>query len=265
MEDNKYYNKLQKELAQYPYKRDYVHLVGKVNIDVPMIYSDASSAMYFFIVNIKDLSPFMKDKRVKPVSIFPGKTLLAINIFEYRESAVGSFNEFTYSVPVMMDSKLNLPVFPIIFDQLFSKLGFYVIQLGASNEAGREHIKEIWGYPTHDTDLNISLRRESGYLTSSIRDGKENIFTISEKLPKRSNLKFQKKKFKTYFSSENELRQVKLDTLLFEKTWLGSKELSVDIGSHQLSGLLNSVKIKKKLATVFYPYAVEIAGSPKKI
>ena len=112
-----HYLKLQEELKKYPYKRDYLHSVDGIDIDIPMVYGDASSIMYFMPMSIKKAMDFIPDKRVKPVAIFNDTTLLAINVFEYRQSKVGPFNEFTFSIPVMMDAKFNIPVLPLIFDQ----------------------------------------------------------------------------------------------------------------------------------------------------
>jgi hypothetical protein len=260
---NEYYLKLQKELENYPYKSDYVHKVGGINIPIPMIYGDATSVMHFFIVETKMVKQFIKDKRVKPISIFLNKTVLAINIFEYRKSAVGHFNEFTFSIPIMLDAKINLPIFPLIFDQRFDKLGFYVLQLGASNDIAREHIEKIWGYPTYKNNLDVSLSTENGYINSIIQEKGNNILTISERSPKKQNFKLQRKKFNSYFLYDNELRQVELNTLLFSKMWLGRRDFKIEIGDHQISEILRKLNIKTKIATVFYPYAIEIASRPK--
>ncbi len=260
---NIYYSRLQKELESYPYRSDYIHSVSGIDIKVPMIYKDATSIMYFFVVETSKVMVFIKDKRIRPISIFRNRTLLAINVFKYRESEVGSFNEFTFSVPVMVGSKMSISFFPLILDQIFSKFGFYVIQLGASNDVGRKHIEDIWGYPTYQNNLNISLDIENGYLDSIIQDHDKNILTMSESLPKIFDLKFQKKRFNSYFIYGNELRQVELNTLLFRKMWLGKRDFKIEIGDHPVSEILKKINIRTKIATVFYPYAIEIAGRAK--
>lgn len=258
--NEEYSEKLDEELGKYLYHRDYIHTVDGIDIDIPMIYGDASSMMYFMLVDTEKVMNFIHDKRIKPVSIFLGKTLLAINIFEYRKSAVGGFGEFTFSVPIMMDDKLNIPILPLIFDQSFSKLGFYVIQLGASNDLGRKHIEDIWGYPTYKNNLDISIVNDHGRVTSTIKEGDNAILTISENLPKNSNYKLKKKKFNTYFSHSDEIRQVELNTFLFEKMWMGERDFEIMIGRHELGAILTKLGVEKKIATVFYPNAIEIAG-----
>lgn len=258
--NKEYYIKLKKELAAYPYHRDYVHSVDGIGIDIPMIYGDASSVMYFMLVDTKKVMNFIHDKRVKPIPLFKNKALLAINVFEYRESAVGAFNEFTFSVPIMMDGKFNIPILPLIFDQSFSKLGFYVIQLGASNDLGRKHIEDIWGYPTYKNNLDISIVNKNGRVTSIIKENDDNILTISENLPKNQNFNLKRKKFNTYFSHGKELRRVELHTFLSEKMWTGGRDFEIKIGNHEIGDILSVLGVGKKIATVFYPNAIEIAG-----
>lgn len=258
--NEEYSEKLQKELRRYPYRVDYVHPTCGIGIDIPMIYGDASSMMYFMLVDTEKVMNFIHDKRIKPVSVFPGKTLLAINIFEYRKSAVGGFGEFTFSIPVMMDAKFNVPILPLIFDQSFSKFGFYVIQLGASNDLGRKHIEDIWGYPTYKNNLDISIVNNNGRVTSTIKEGNDIILAIAENLPKKQNFELKKKKFNTYFSHGEELRQVELNTFLFEKMWIEGRDFEIRIGSNKLGGILKELGVEKKIATVFYPNAVEIAS-----
>ncbi len=258
--NKEYFAKLKEKLAGYPYRRDYVHTVDGIDIDIPMIYGDASSVMYFMLVDTKKIMNFIHDKRVKPVPIFKNKTLLAINVFEYKESAVGAFNEFTFSVPIIMDGKFNIPILPLIFDQSFSKLGFYVIQLGASNDLGRKHIEDIWGYPIYKNNLDISIVNNNGRITSTIKENNDNILTISENLLKNTNFKLKRKKFNTYFSYGKELRWVELNTFLFDKIWIGERDFDIKIGNHEIGNILSELNVEKKIATVFYPNAIEIAG-----
>lgn len=262
--ENNYTLKLLKELNNFLYKIDYIHTVDNVDIKIPMIYKGASSIMFFFIVPTVNILNFFKNDKVKPVTFLKKWSFVAVNIFKYRKSEVGAFNEFTFSIPVMIGSYKNTSVLPLIFDQFFSSFGFYVVQLGASNDIGRRHIEDIWGYPTYKNNLSIEYNVESNHLSSMIKEGSRNILTISESLPNKK-LKFQQKKFKSYFTHESELRQVELNTLLFTKMWKRSNDFKIEFGDHPVSDILKSMGVKKKIFTVYYPYAIEIAGKVKKI
>ncbi len=258
---NNYRTFLEKKLAEYPYKKDYTHDFQGIKIDIPMVYEGASTIMHLMPIRIEDARKFIPDTRVKPVALFPGVTLLAINIFDYQKCATGPYNEFTFSVPVRFNPTLNLPTLPLLFDQSFSNFGFYVIKLGASDAPSRGHIVDIWGYPTYENDLDIELEVTDTHVLGAIREGGVSILEIKEDLPQNMKCKFTQKHFNTYFAYRDTLRHVELNTLLFEKMWFGNKNFSIKIGEHKISQILKDLGVgNKKLATIFYPSAIEIAG-----
>lgn len=191
-------NKILKEFSKHPYKLDYVHSVEGCDIDVPMIYKDARVAMFLFPVSMSTASKYINNTKFQLVSFSPGKTLLAVNIFEYLDNPAGPFGEFTFSFPVVNKTKKVLPLIPIIFDQLYKDFGFYVIQLGASTDMGRKHIEDIWGYPTYNNNLNISLSDKGNTVKASIYEGDELIFSASEYLSENRKPKFQRKNYQTF-------------------------------------------------------------------
>lgn len=263
--NQEYKSLLEKELKLYPYRKTGVRRVNGIDIDMPMIYEDVSSIMFFLLADASKAAKYINNNRVKPILIFKNTTLMAINIFNYRKSAVGAFNEFTFSIPVTVDSNFNIPILPLIFDQSFRKFGFYVVQLGASNDLGRKHIIDLWGYPTYKNNLDITLSYDEGRVFSSIKEGDEIIIEASEGFSKIADYKFEKKKFNTYFTSNNKLHHVELDTLLCSKIFFGKRDFRIEFGDHELSDLLVNFDVGKKMFSGFYPNAVEIAGEAKLI
>lgn len=259
--DEKYQSRLKKEFSLHPPLRTGIKRIEGISIEIPMVYKDVKTIMYFLTADADKVNKYINNKNIKPVLIFRNKTVLAINVFEYKESAVGTFNEFTFSIPVMLGAKFSVPIFPLILDQIFNKFGFYVLQLGASSNLGRKHIEEIWGYPTYKNNLEINLGSDGADVTASIKENDKKILGISETLlDGGSNYKFAKKKFKTYFTSGHELRSVKLDVFTYYRIWIGERNFKIETGNHEISSILKQLNIGKKLATIFYPNAIEIAG-----
>lgn len=258
-------NKILKEFSKHSYKLDYVHSVEGYNIDIPMIYKDANVAMFFFPVSISKALKYIDNTKFQLVSFYPGKTLLAINVFEYRDNPAGSFGEFTFSFPVVNKTKKVLPLIPIIFDQMYKDFGFYVIQLGASTDMGRKHIEDIWGYPTYDNNLNILLSDKENTIKASIYEGDELIFSASEYLSENRKPKFQRKNYNTFFKKNDDLRRVQLETFLMTETFLGKRNFEYKLGNHSLSQMLQDIGIEDKFATVYYSDSIEIAGRVKSI
>jgi hypothetical protein len=262
----KNYNlKLQEKFKKFPYKLEYIHSVDGCDIDIPMKYEDLTSVMFFFLVEMNKAKKYIKDDNIQLVPFLGKFTLLAVNIFEYRKNPAGPFGEFTFSFPVMNQSKKSVPLLPLIFDQKFNNFGFYVIQLGATNDMARDHIEDIWGYPTFCNNLDISIKNIAGTMTCKIAEGKQSIFEATETFKNGSKAKFEKKRFNTFFNHKENLIKVKLDTLIYSKMYIGKRDFNMNIGDHEISRILNDLNIKNKLFTIYYPNAIEMAGRANKI
>jgi hypothetical protein len=257
--------KLQEEFKKFAYKLEYVHSVDGYDIDIPMKYEDLTSVMFFFLVEMNRAKKYIKDDKIQLVPFLGKFTLLAVNIFEYRKNPAGPFGEFTFSFPVMNQNKKSIPLLPLIFDQKFNNFGFYVIQLGATNDIARNHIKDIWGYPTFRNNLDISIKNIEGKMICNIAEGDKTIFEATETLKDESDAKFEKKRFNTFFNHKEKLIKVKLDTLIYNKMYIGKRDFNMDIGNHEISRILNDLNIKHKLFTIYYPNAIEMAGKANKI
>ncbi|MEA2088825.1 MAG: hypothetical protein U9O55_03240 [Patescibacteria group bacterium] len=240
-----------------------VNFLGK-QIDMPFKYSDASAVMAFFPISYKKANDMIGNDRLKPVSILRGKSVVGITIFEYRECPIGPFCEFTISIPVIHDSKIRVPIFPLLFDSMFKNFGFHVIMLGANSDIARSHIEEIFGYPTYHKNIDISIAEQDKYLFASLSCNDKNIISFKGKTPKK--YKPMKKKFNTYYLRNNDIFRVKLDTMVFLGRSKGKKSSIFDFGNHEISEILKSLDIENNcLEIVHYKKAVEIAGGAEKI
>ena len=240
-----------------------VDFLGK-KIDMPFKYSDASAVMAFFPISYKKANDMIGNDRLKPVSILRGRSVVGITIFEYRECPVGPFCEFTISIPIVHDSKIRIPIFPLLFSPMFENFGFHVIMLGANSDIAREHIEKIFGYPTYNKNIDIHIKEQGEYLFANINDNNKNIISLKEKIPKK--YKPTKKRFNTYYSKNNNIFRVKLDTVVFLGRSKYRNGHSLDIGNHEISKILKHLNIENNcLELMHYKKAVQIAGGAEKI
>src|SRR3989344_1379406 len=153
--------KLEEMGRRHDYSPKYqVDVLGR-KVDVPVKYSNASALMVFFSISLKKAKGLLDSERLTPVSIFGNKCLLGITFFDYRDCPVGPYHEFTFSIPVLVDSKFHIPFLPIIFDSFFKNFGYYVILMGADSDVSRAHIEKIFPYPMVNKNLYINLENDN--------------------------------------------------------------------------------------------------------
>lgn len=264
MDEIKMAEKLEALLKDYDYTPQYqVEVMGR-KIDVPVKYSDASAFTVFFPISFEKAQRWFKSIRLTPVSILRGKCVLAITFFDYRKCPVDPYHEFTFSIPVLIDSKFTVPILPIIFDSVFQNFGYHVILMGADTYISRKHIEQIFPYPTVKKELFIDLREDGKNVLASINEGGEKIISVRQSLPLK--YKLEKKGYNTYYEKDGQLYNVRLDTFSYSARIFRPKELHVDFGRHKISGIFTDLDMGPvPLLCTYYKKAVEIASGPKKL
>jgi len=254
--------KLESLLKDFDYTPKYqIDVMGK-KIDVPVKYSDASAFMVFFSVSLEKVKNLLKSNRLVPVIITPNKCLMGITFFDYRACPVGPYHEFTFSIPVLVDSGFHIPFLPIIFDSFFKNFGYNVILMGTDSDISRAHIEKIFSYPMVNKNLYINLEERDNLLSANIKDAGVEVISMTHDSPR--SYKLEKKRYNTYYKKDGRIYNVKLQTFSFCTKIFGKTQNScVHIGSHQISKMLKELGVNPEpLASVYYKRAIEVAEGP---
>lgn len=238
--------------------------VSEKKVDIPVKYTDASAFLVFFSASLEKVKNLLKSDRLSPVMTTPGRCLFGVTFFDYRECPVGPYHEFTFSIPVMVDSNFKIPLLPIVFDSLFSSFGHHVVLMGADTNIAREHIEKIFPYPLVYGDTPIKLLEKDGILSASIVVDGQNVISVDHRLPQK--FKFEKKKYNTYYEKDGKLFRVKLNTFSYQSKIFNNKDAKVTIGDNQTARFFNDLDITPKpVICVYYRQAVEIATKGEEI
>ena len=118
-------SKLQQIASSYQYTLERQIDVFGQTVKIPVVYPDARAVMFFLPASFQKMTQTLASNRIKPVRLIEKKSFVAVTLFDYLKSDIGPFREFTISVPVLVDSKLNPPLLPLIFGEFFQRFGFY--------------------------------------------------------------------------------------------------------------------------------------------
>lgn len=255
--------KLVREYGYVPQRN--VSVFGR-KINIPVLYPDATAVMIFLTApRDKILSLMGKSaNKLKPVTIWKNKTIFAITLFDYKQCEIGAYREFTFTIPVVANSRFIPPFLPLIFDSFFKSFGFFVLKLGANSDLSREHIKQIFPYPLYEKDAEVKIEEnDRGLFASLIEDNRE-ILTIEGHPKITLKHKLQKKRYNTYFEKDNNLFKVKLDTFSFLSQSFRDRNVSLRLNDHVLVEYIKqNTNNTKPLGIMYFKKAVEIAGEPE--
>jgi len=132
--------------------------MSKGTVQLPINYYDYGYAHFIFRVDYQAAQKKLADTAFTPCKIF-GKALALLNFFEYRDTAIGPYNEVGLSIlcyPKNKKQPFMVPVH-ILHDAKKWQVGAYVINLPVTTEIAYLAGKEVWNYPKFVTRIDFSL------------------------------------------------------------------------------------------------------------
>lgn len=152
---------------------------GKV--DLPILYYDNSNFLGMWEVDYAKAEALLEGQPVKPVR-FPGnKAVVAIAFYEYRETAVASYNETGIAL-VTVPENVNMPAHPwlSLYQSMDSRTeGLTVIDLPVTTKLACAAGRDIWGFPKFVTPIDFTLTPKQFKGTVHAPDGQDTILTLS--------------------------------------------------------------------------------------
>lgn len=136
------------------------HALSSGSVDLPLMYSSASQFGAFFRVSLDKVAPILEGKSVEAWPI-AGKALVAVYVWEYRESTVGTYNEVGLGIQCRRrgtkPSILQLGLDMLAQDDQ----GIWVVDLPVTTQEAYTAGVELWGYPKYVSPIDIQMGRQA--------------------------------------------------------------------------------------------------------
>ncbi|MBC7248286.1 MAG: acetoacetate decarboxylase family protein [Actinobacteria bacterium] len=219
---------------------------------VPIIYRDVFAAAGIFAAPTPQLRGLLPTSKLVPAEVFPGKGLLAVMAFDYRDTSIGPYRELAVAVPVRYRPRLNPPLLPAMRMAVSFSYEAFVWQLPVTTETALHAGIDIWGYPKFLADITFDEDEE--HVTCALVENGEHILTLRVKksLPR----------MKTYFDLNT--YSVKGDDLLYTSVKGISSSLgrsfrpgtaSLILGEHPVSRTLRDIAPGRSIQSMYIPRA----------
>jgi hypothetical protein len=129
-------------------------------INLPILYPDFSYAFFLFWVDWEKAAAKLAPTVFAPCRFINARAGVLLNIFQYRQSDIGSYNEVGLSILCHPRDQKN-PNF--IIPQLFMNtdrwtMGAYVVDLPVTTEIAYVGGREVWSYPKFVTNIVADLK-----------------------------------------------------------------------------------------------------------
>lgn len=142
---------------------------------LPVFCYDNSTLSAIFTASTKKVRSLIPVPEAKLTELFPGRCLVAINCFEYRQTDIGPYNEVAISF-LMSKKGWQIPGLTALVQLLRRRLTAYVWQLPVTTEIAWAGGREIYGYPKFLA--NVQFTTETGRYRCSVEEEGRPVLSI---------------------------------------------------------------------------------------
>jgi hypothetical protein len=212
------------------------------DVRLPIFYRDNTSMTAIYTASTIKLRALLPFADMHPVEMAPGRCLIAFSAFEYRQTDIGPYNEFSIAA-IITFSKRSIPGITLLGQLLKNSFEAYILYLPVTSEIARKGGVELGGYPKFIADINFT--KNNNMLTCELTEHGTRILALSGKqLP---TAKGRLTRFILYTRLNNiPLKSnVYLNPIRFSQSY-HTKSASLDIGSgHEICDVLKDLELSR--------------------
>ena len=129
-------------------------------LSAPIVYHRARAFFATFSCPLAPLAPLLPEHRLKPISLWPGKGLLVVAVFDYQETTIGPYLEVGIGIPCRYRRTTAVPLFPILGERWLEDVGYWILSLPVTTDAAVQAGRAVWGYPKYLADIDIQASED---------------------------------------------------------------------------------------------------------
>lgn len=235
----------------------------------PLFFQDLSMMLGIFTIDYKAAKKYLPSNDFKLISPFPGKALIGINCFEYKNTDIGPYNEV--SIAIAVERKGLKPGFvSIINSSVEQTFHANILQLPVTTDVALHGGLDFFNYPKYLAEIEFSENDKSRTCTVQDQETGELIFSFTGKKIRTTSYSQHKSfsnlnhaVYNSYPTMDDKLLKAELLVNQIEKgvNWVGNS-FSMKIGNHEKSALLKELNPGMLMQHVYLPKGEAILFEP---
>ncbi len=122
---------------------------------LPVFYYDNTALSLIMTGATRAIKALLPHPDMHPLELYPGRALVAFNAFEYRDSDIDPYGEFSISFPISF-ARRSWPGLGVLRRWRQDCFESYVWQLPVTTEIARWGGVELYGYPKFVADIEFT-------------------------------------------------------------------------------------------------------------
>ncbi|MFZ5573433.1 MAG: acetoacetate decarboxylase family protein [Thermodesulfobacteriota bacterium] len=125
------------------------------DVTLPIFYYDASAFTGIYTAPTQRVKAWMPFPGATPLEILPGRSLIAISAFEYRDTDIAPYNEFSVAA-LVSHPRRQITGLTLAAQFLSNRLQIVILSLPVTSERARKGGVEMAGYPKFLADIEFT-------------------------------------------------------------------------------------------------------------
>lgn len=142
---------------------------------LPVFCYENRTISVLYTASTAKVRPLLPLADARLVEVFPGRCLVGLNCFQYRDTDIGPYNEVAISFLITYD-RWAIPGLSALGPALRREITAYVWQLPVTTEIARDGGLEIYGYPKFLAD--VDFHEADGRIRCSVVEEGRSILTL---------------------------------------------------------------------------------------
>ena len=160
-------------IKQWEYEREGTRFL------MPGFYRDNASITAVYTASSKVVRGLLPHPDMTPVEMSPGRCIAAFTAYEYKDSDIGPYNEFSIAFLIAF-RKRQIPFFSAMKQMMSGEMSAYVWQLPVTTELARRGGVDQYGYPKFLADITFAKSDET--ISCTVGEGGSEILTLEGKI-----------------------------------------------------------------------------------
>ncbi len=213
--------------------------LGEMTFELPVLYYRDDSFFLFFTAELDKVKAILPSDRLHPVTLMPGKAVLAIGAFNYIESTAGPYGEVGVAIPVVHGPKPPPPLLPALMESRYPGFGLLIMHLPVTTMLSRDGGRAEWGYTKFLADMDFLITPE--YMECRLAEGGRKILT--QKVARQGLTFREHRALVTYSVRDGDLVKTRIPQLATCRFTLRPKGSSLTLGEHPVADSIRALGI----------------------
>lgn len=197
-------------------------------IGLPILYRDVAAMTAYFPVSLPEAAKLLPEgSGLRPVMLLPGKAVMALAAFDYKETSIGAYGEV--AVGILASTRRMPPFLTALAERYLPDVGIWVHRLPVTTPIALEAGVTLWGYPKFIGD--IRFRDDGDTRTCELDAEGQSILRLSVHSG-RGRIKSEARPFRTFTIKNGKLLRTTIQTQARYQVAHGRDAARLELGDH---------------------------------